>query len=286
MDRSLERLNVLVVDDNHHMQNIVKTILRGFGIKELFDAANASDAFALVRVTAFDLIITDYAMEPVNGCELAKLIRTASDSPNHFVPIIMLTAYAERSKVEAAAEAVRCLRACGISVSLDDFGAGATSFGYLRALDVDGLKFDGSFLQAHEDNLRGVALMRSVARMCMELGIVSVGERVETETDRQRLLEAGVRYAQGYLFGAPARELAADEPDHRSRSHHHQRTRLARPVRTRPRARQMTVCRRFPPRTRALRRAFVHAGGEPPATPRWQAWVPPRVTACGPHRTF
>jgi EAL domain-containing protein (putative c-di-GMP-specific phosphodiesterase class I) len=89
-------------------------------------------------------------------------------------------------------------------VSLDDFGAGATSFGYLRALDVDGLKFDGSFLQAHEDNLRGVALMRSVARMCMELGIVSVGERVETETDRQRLLEAGVRYAQGYLFGAPA----------------------------------------------------------------------------------
>jgi two-component system, chemotaxis family, chemotaxis protein CheY len=44
-------------------------------------------------------------MEPVNGCELTKLIRTASDSPNHYVPIIMLTAYAERSKVEAARDA-------------------------------------------------------------------------------------------------------------------------------------------------------------------------------------
>jgi CheY-like chemotaxis protein len=105
MDRSLERLNVLVVDDNHHMQNIVKTILRGFGVKELYDAAGASDAFALIRVTPFDLIITDYAMEPVDGCELTKLVRTASDSPNHFVPIIMLTAYAERSKVEMARDA-------------------------------------------------------------------------------------------------------------------------------------------------------------------------------------
>jgi CheY-like chemotaxis protein len=102
MDRGLERLKILVVDDNHHMQNIVKTILRGFGVKEIFDASNAADAFALVRTTPFDLIITDFAMEPVNGCEFTKLVRTASDSPNHFVPVVMLTAYAERSKVEAA----------------------------------------------------------------------------------------------------------------------------------------------------------------------------------------
>jgi two-component system, chemotaxis family, chemotaxis protein CheY len=105
MDRALERLRVLVVDDNHHMANIVKTILRGIGVKDLVDASNASDAFQALRLTPVDLIITDYAMEPVNGCDLTKLIRTASDSPNHYVPIIMLTAYAERSKVEAARDA-------------------------------------------------------------------------------------------------------------------------------------------------------------------------------------
>jgi two-component system, chemotaxis family, chemotaxis protein CheY len=101
----LEKLKVLVVDDNHHMSNIIKTILRGIGVKDLVDASNASDAFQIVRMTPVDLIITDFAMEPVNGCELTKLMRTATDSPNHFVPIIMLTAYAERSKIEAARDA-------------------------------------------------------------------------------------------------------------------------------------------------------------------------------------
>lgn len=105
MDRMLERLKVLVVDDNHHMINIIKTILRGFEVKDFFDASNAADAFAIVRGTPIDLIITDFAMDPINGCEFTKLIRTAEDSPNHFVPIIMLTAYAERSKVEQARDA-------------------------------------------------------------------------------------------------------------------------------------------------------------------------------------
>lgn len=102
MDRMLERLKVLVVDDNHHMINIVKTILRGFEVKDIYDANTAVEAFNLIRTIPFDLIITDYAMDPINGCELTKVIRTAEDSPNHFVPIIMLTAYAEKSKVEAA----------------------------------------------------------------------------------------------------------------------------------------------------------------------------------------
>jgi EAL domain-containing protein (putative c-di-GMP-specific phosphodiesterase class I) len=117
--------------------------------------------------------------------------------------IVEVTESAEISDIEMAARAVNALRASGISVSLDDFGAGAASFGYLRALDVDGLKFDGSFLNNPEQNIRGLALMRNVARLCVELGISSVGERVETEAERRLLLEAGVRYAQGYFFGVP-----------------------------------------------------------------------------------
>lgn len=117
--------------------------------------------------------------------------------------IVEVTESAHIHDIETAARAVSTLRASGISVSLDDFGAGSASFGYLRALDVDGLKFDGSFLQASETNLRGLALMRNVARMCTELGITSVGERIETESDRNMLLEAGVKYAQGYFYGRP-----------------------------------------------------------------------------------
>jgi EAL domain-containing protein (putative c-di-GMP-specific phosphodiesterase class I) len=117
--------------------------------------------------------------------------------------IVEVTESAHISDIETAARAVNLLRAIGIGVSLDDFGAGSASFGYLRALDVDGLKFDGSFLQATETNRRGLALMRNVARMCAELGISSVGERIETESDRLLLIEAGVKYAQGYLYGRP-----------------------------------------------------------------------------------
>jgi CheY-like chemotaxis protein len=101
----LDRLKVLVVDDNLHMINVIKTIMRGFEVKDFFDASNASDAFNVIRNSPVDLIITDFAMEPVNGCDLTRLIRTAEDSPNHFVPIIMLTAYAEKSKVEQARDA-------------------------------------------------------------------------------------------------------------------------------------------------------------------------------------
>jgi EAL domain-containing protein (putative c-di-GMP-specific phosphodiesterase class I) len=117
--------------------------------------------------------------------------------------IIEVTESAEINDIEAAAEGIRRLRACGIAVSLDDFGSGAASFNYLRALEFDGLKFDGSFLDRQESNHRNFALMRSVARMCQELGIFSVGERVETEADRKMLEDAGIRYAQGYLFGTP-----------------------------------------------------------------------------------
>jgi two-component system, chemotaxis family, chemotaxis protein CheY len=105
MDRMLERLKLLVVDDNPHMIHITKTILRGFGIKDFQEALTAKDAFALVKATAFDVIITDYAMSPLDGCEFTKQLRTAEDSPNHFVPVIMLTAYAEKSTVEAARDA-------------------------------------------------------------------------------------------------------------------------------------------------------------------------------------
>jgi CheY-like chemotaxis protein len=104
-DRMMERLKVLIVDDNHHMINIVKTILRGFGVKDFFDARDPVGGFDLFRGEAIDLIVTDYAMVPVDGCEFVRLIRTAEDSPNHYVPIIMLTAYSERSKVEAARDA-------------------------------------------------------------------------------------------------------------------------------------------------------------------------------------
>jgi len=144
--------------------------------------------------------------------ELGALISGYDFKPSRLT--IEVTESSRIADIETAAESVNYLRSYGVRVSLDDFGAGAASFNYLRRLDVDGLKFDGSFLASPGDSNRNFALMKAVARMCEELGISSVGERVETEADRVILRDAGVRYAQGYLFGRPVIDAGFFERRH------------------------------------------------------------------------
>ena len=102
---AMNRLTVLIVDDNKHMITIVKTLLRGFGISHFLEANDAAEAFDIVRSEHIDFIIVDYLMEILDGTDFVRLVRTGDDSPNPFVPIIMLTAYSERSKVLAARDA-------------------------------------------------------------------------------------------------------------------------------------------------------------------------------------
>lgn len=96
---------MLIVDDNKHMITIVKTLLRGFGIGRFLEASDAAEAFDLVRTEHIDFIVVDYLMDILDGTDFIRLVRTGEDSPNPFVPIIMLTAYSERSKVVAARDA-------------------------------------------------------------------------------------------------------------------------------------------------------------------------------------
>jgi CheY-like chemotaxis protein len=104
-NRSFERLRTLIVDDNQHMINIVRVIMRGFGAKDFYEARDAAEAFDTVKHDGVDLIIVDYQMNLLDGLDFIKLVRTAKDSPNHYVPIIMLTAHSERSRVMAARDA-------------------------------------------------------------------------------------------------------------------------------------------------------------------------------------
>lgn len=102
---SLGRVRFLVVDDNAHMINIVKTILRGFGATQIYEARDATEAFHRLKHDSIDIVITDYQMEVLDGVEFVQLVRNSSDSPNRYVPIIMLTAHSERSRVLAARDA-------------------------------------------------------------------------------------------------------------------------------------------------------------------------------------
>lgn len=108
MDRltsPLEKLAFLVVDDNANMATIVRTILHSFGIRKVYEAHDVGEAFEKVRALSIDVVLLDYNLGFMDGIEFVKLMRTASDSPNHYLPIIMLTAYTEHYRVETARDA-------------------------------------------------------------------------------------------------------------------------------------------------------------------------------------
>lgn len=101
----LASLHVLVVDDNAHMRSIVVAILRGIGIGTVKEACDGADALEVMRAGVPDIVIADLNMDPIDGLDFARMVRTAPDSPFPFVPIIMMTGHTERSKVMAARDA-------------------------------------------------------------------------------------------------------------------------------------------------------------------------------------
>ena len=102
MDLGLGELKVLLVDDNEHMRAIVGTILKGIGIVNLREARDGSEALEALRTWPADIAIVDFRMEPMDGVDLTRLVRNAADSRNPFLPIIMMTGFADRPRVEEA----------------------------------------------------------------------------------------------------------------------------------------------------------------------------------------
>lgn len=98
-------LSFLIIDDNNYMLSIIKTLLKGFGVTRIVEAADAAEAFEEFQSNQVDLIIVDYSLETLDGTEFSQLVRTAKDSPNPYVPIVMLTAHSERQKIEEARDA-------------------------------------------------------------------------------------------------------------------------------------------------------------------------------------
>ena len=101
----LSRLKVLLVDDNGHMLTLLRSLLHGLGVKNIYESRDPADAFDSVRSDPIDIIITDYQMDILDGLDFVRLVRTADDSPNPLIPIIMVSAYSERSRVQKARDA-------------------------------------------------------------------------------------------------------------------------------------------------------------------------------------
>lgn len=95
------------------------------------------------------------------------------------------------------------LRDAGIQVSLDDFGTGYSSLSYLNKLDIDYLKIDRSFVSNLQPDSDDLVLCEAIISMAHKLGLKVIAEGVETEQQRDLLINANCDYAQGYLYSRP-----------------------------------------------------------------------------------
>jgi diguanylate cyclase (GGDEF)-like protein/PAS domain S-box-containing protein len=108
-------------------------------------------------------------------------------------------------------QCLRTLHAAGVKVSIDDFGTGFSSLAYLKHFDVDYLKIDKSFIDTLETNAgNDTALVEAIIDLAHRLGIRTIAEGVERESQRDLLARFGCDYIQGYLY-SPAVDGAAFE---------------------------------------------------------------------------
>jgi two-component system, chemotaxis family, chemotaxis protein CheY len=100
-----DRLKVLVVDDNPHMRSLIGTVLLAIGVRSVLEASNADDGWEMLKTNSCDLVFVDWVMEGKSGLDFTQHLRTAKDSPNPFLPVIMLSSHTSVERVQAARDA-------------------------------------------------------------------------------------------------------------------------------------------------------------------------------------
>jgi len=115
-----------------------------------------------------------------------------------------VTESAAVSNLRKAQAFIDALHKRGCSISLDDFGAGLSSFAYLKNFKVDTLKIDGSFIRDITDNRISESMVAAITQVAKVMELSTVAEYVESEQTRKLITELGVDYGQGHIIGKPA----------------------------------------------------------------------------------
>ena len=116
---------------------------------------------------------------------------------------VELTETAALHHFEENAQFVSQLREMGTTVSIDDFGAGYTSFRNLQMLNVDTVKIDGTFVQGISSSPENQIFVRTLVGLAKNFNLHTVAEWVDCEVDAQLLHSMGVDFFQGFFFGEP-----------------------------------------------------------------------------------
>lgn len=98
----LSNLSFLILDDNMHMRQILRSIMAGFGARRIYDAADGADGLEIVIDRRPDVVICDWAMTPVSGADFLRLLRRDRDKALATTPVIVITAHARKPVIVEA----------------------------------------------------------------------------------------------------------------------------------------------------------------------------------------
>jgi diguanylate cyclase (GGDEF)-like protein/PAS domain S-box-containing protein len=156
-------------------------------------------------VTALDVLAINLSGSSINDGGFLSFIK--SQIGKYDIPpgvlCFEITETVAIANIEAASVFIQELRKLGCRFALDDFGSGLSSFAYLKNLQVDYLKIDGSLVRDIATDAVNAAMVSSIQQLGRTLRIKTVAEFVETEAILQRLAEIGVDFAQGFGIARP-----------------------------------------------------------------------------------
>lgn len=168
------------------------TIARISEIRERVEEQQANFAINLSGQTLGDDDILEFIEEEIDQSGL---------SPTSLC--FEITESAAVSNLKKAQAFIDRLRARGCQISLDDFGAGLSSFAYLKNFNVDTLKIDGGFIRDINENLISESMVAAITQVAKVMKLKTVAEYVETDAARRRVNELGVDFAQGHIISKP-----------------------------------------------------------------------------------
>jgi EAL domain-containing protein (putative c-di-GMP-specific phosphodiesterase class I) len=152
--------------------------------------------------TTFSVNLSAQSMTDSGFIAFVESCLAKSGLPPHTLCFEITERFASSGDISIA-ESMRRLEALGCAVGLDDFGGNAPSYGYLRLVPAHYFKIDGALVLAAPNDRVARAVISSIVRMASDLGIETVAEWVQSDSELQAIRDLGVHYAQGFWVGRP-----------------------------------------------------------------------------------
>ena len=164
-------------------------------IKEWSENPAAADIIVAVNLSAHQIFQSNFVER------VSATLKTHGADPLKLQ--LELTESVLAKNIDDVIEKMNQLVALGITFSLDDFGTGYSSLSYLKRLPLHQLKIDGSFVRDLVTNPSDASITQTILALGSSLELEVIAEGVETQEQRDKLVEQGCLYFQGYLFGHP-----------------------------------------------------------------------------------